>query len=112
MGYGDLTHPLQIQIKNIIKILAECEQWLRRTYCIPLYNLALTYLKFVCPEQVEDLPLTEDVWLNIIIYLLNKIKYSNTDTINRLRSKFPQIRYNDSGIPVGGYYIREGVDSL
>ncbi|MFC0470446.1 asparaginase [Halalkalibacter kiskunsagensis] len=179
-GYEKENHPLQKQIHHIIKELSECRDGDMivgldgcgvPTLAIPLYNLALTYLKFVCLEYVSD-PLlkggieevgrvmnqapemiasnkfictellrdsniiakggaegvytfalrkekvsialkvtsgSEVVWPIVITHILEKLSYSNVDTITRLKETFPAIRFNDAGAKTGYLTVREEV---
>ncbi|MBG9655214.1 asparaginase [Cytobacillus firmus] len=44
---------------------------------------------------------SEDVWPNIIASILEQIKYSNHETIKRLRNLRPSVIRNDAGMEVG-----------
>jgi L-asparaginase II len=44
---------------------------------------------------------SEDVWPNIVAFILEQIEYRNQETINRLRALKPSVIRNDAGVEVG-----------
>lgn len=177
-GYHLPKHPLQQEIKSILSQLSEVPENLIGVgtdgcgvpvYALPLKNIAISYLKFACPDLIEDPVMakavkqigavmnenpkivashkfictelliddnivakggaqgvyclslrkellsvavkvqsgSELVWPVVIAYLLEKIGYSNHDTIERLKGLRSETILNDNGHLVGKTIVTE-----
>jgi L-asparaginase II len=177
-GYHLPEHPLQQEIKTILSQLSEVPENLISAgtdgcgvpvYALPLKNIAISYLKFACPDLIEDsnirnavkqigevmnenpeivashqfictellhdknivakggaqgmyclslrkehlsialkvLSGSELVWPVVVANLLEKIGYSNYNTIERLKGLRTESILNDNGLIVGQTLVTE-----
>lgn len=176
-SYDDPNHPLQKEIlKHLVALSETPEAQINRgmdgcgapVYGVPLKNMAISYLKFVAPELIEDektaeaiaqigdvmnahpeivashnficsvllkddniiakggaqgvyclslkkerisialkvLSGSEHVWPILVAEILEKLNYSNQNTIDELLSIRPRAILNDSGKPIGETKIK------